>query len=295
MSLNFPDTPSVNDTYLAPNGVEYIYTGSKWRAFNAVESDIGTITATGQLDLSAGGSNQDVVITPSGSGTIELVGPVNAQSSFTANSITITPNVTSVSTGLTVSNGSITVHRSSGSSGTIYLSNTGNDYVLYNGTNYEFGASAGAAKAILPSGNTVSDLGSTTRYWNLLYGTATSARWADLAEKYLADDDYPIGTVISVGGTAEVTASTPSTSHSVVGVVSEKPAYLMNSDLEGGTAIALRGRVPVRTIGSVKKGDRLTVALMPPGYAIADNDSKRSFAIALHDSNESEMVEAIIL
>lgn len=294
MSFNFPDSPSVNDTYLAPNGVEYIYTGSKWRAFNAVETDIGTITASGQLDLSAGGSNQNVVITPSGSGTIELAGPVNALSGLFANSITITPNITSVSTGLTVANGSITVHRSSGTSGTIYLSNTGNDYVSFNGSNYEFGPSGGSAKAILPSGNTVSNLGSTTRYWNVMYGTATSARWADLAEKYLADDDYPIGTVMSVGGSAEITASTPETAHSVVGVVSEKPAYLMNSGLEGGTAVALKGRVPVRVVGAVNKGDRLVVS-RKPGYAIADNELPRSFAIALHNSDESDIVEAIIL
>jgi hypothetical protein len=68
----------------------------------------------------------------------------------------------------------------------------------------------------------------------------------------------------------------------------------MNSDLEDGTPIALRGRVPVRIIGTVKKGDRLS-ASETPGHAVSDNEAKRSFAIALHDSNESEIVEAIIL
>ena len=294
MSFNFPDTPSVNDTYLAPNGVEYIYTGSKWRPFNQIEPGVGTITASGQLDLSAGGSNQNVVITPSGSGTIQLAGPVIATSSFSANSITLTPNVITVNTGLVVSNGAITVHHTSGSSGIIYLSNTGNDYLSYSSNTYQFGPSGGTAKAVIPSGNNVSDLGSTTRYWNLLYGTAMTARWADLAEKYLADDEYPIGTVLSVGGQAEVTATTLDNAHSIVGVVSGKPAYLMNSDLEDGTPIALRGRVPVRIIGTVKKGDRLA-ASETPGHAVSDNEAKRSFAIALHDSNESEIVEAIIL
>jgi hypothetical protein len=150
------------------------------------------------------------------------------------------------------------------------------------------------ALGINPAANTTYDLGTTTMRWNLMYGTATAARYADLAEKYLADDDYPVGTVISVGGEAEVTATTIETAHSIVGVVSEKPAYLMNDCLEGGTAIALRGRVPVLVTGVVNKGDRLT-ASRKPGYAIADNSATRSFAIALHDSNESEIVEAIIL
>jgi hypothetical protein len=76
MAINFPDTPSTNDTYLAPNGIQYIYTGVKWRPFKPVESTVGTITASSQLNISAGGSNQSVVITPSGTGNIQLVGPV---------------------------------------------------------------------------------------------------------------------------------------------------------------------------------------------------------------------------
>jgi len=147
---------------------------------------------------------------------------------------------------------------------------------------------------IIPSTTAAYDLGTTALRWNVMYGTATAARYADLAEKYLADDEYPVGTVMSVGGEAEVTAATPETAHSIVGVVSEKPAYLMNDCLEGGTAIALRGRVPVRVVGVVKKGDRLTVSTTP-GCAVSDNNAVRSFAIALHDSNKTEIVEAIIL
>jgi uncharacterized cupin superfamily protein len=147
---------------------------------------------------------------------------------------------------------------------------------------------------IIPTTNGTLNLGSTSNRWNLMWGTATSAQWADLAEKYLADDEYPIGTVMSVGGELEVTASSNETAHCIVGVVSGKPAYLMNDCLEGGTAIALKGRVPVLVIGEVKKGDRLTVSNQP-GYARADNDARWTFAIALHDSNGEETVEAIIL
>lgn len=129
---------------------------------------------------------------------------------------------------------------------------------------------------------------------NIMTGTATRARYADLAEKYLADKEYEVGTVMSVGGSAEVTATDLRTQHSIIGVVSGSPAYMMNSELEGGTYIALKGRVPVKVIGHVLKGDRLA-ASTEAGKAMADNSIlARTFAIALTDSHEGK-VEAIIL
>ena len=125
-------------------------------------------------------------------------------------------------------------------------------------------------------------------------GTATSARYADLGEKYLADGDYPVGTVMAVGGSAEVTAASHDNAHSVLGVVSDKPAYLMNSELEGGTTVALKGRVPVNVVGPVKKGDRLAPS-NEAGLAIVNNSRDAwSFAIALEDSDNG-VVEAVIL
>lgn len=150
----------------------------------------------------------------------------------------------------------------------------------------------------LPDTTNVYNLGSSTLrfatvFATTLNGTATTAQYADLAENYLADQDYEVGTVIAVGGSAEVTAADVNNAHAVLGVVSEKPAYLMNNDLEGGTAIALKGRVPVKVIGGCKKGDRLAPSTTP-GYAQVDNSrSAWSFAIALEDG--SLMVEAVIL
>jgi hypothetical protein len=48
----------------------------------------------------------------------------------------------------------------------------------------------------------------------------------------------------------------------VAGVVSSKPAYLMNSDLEGENVavVALQGRVPAKVVGPVGKGDMLVTA-----------------------------------
>ena len=129
---------------------------------------------------------------------------------------------------------------------------------------------------------------------NILYGTSTTARYADLAEKYLADREYPVGTVIMVGGEEEVTAATRVEYQSIIGVVSANPAYLMNSDLEGGTAIALKGRVPVRVLGAVKKGQPLG---MSPKSGVAMVDYTARFAVALETRIEDieGLIEAVIL
>lgn len=127
-----------------------------------------------------------------------------------------------------------------------------------------------------------------------IMATGTSTYYADLAEKYLADTTYEVGTVLMIGGEQEVTAAT--SGFRALGVVSENPGYLMNIGLENGTAVALKGRVPVKVIGEVKKGDRL-VASSTPGFAKAldQNDSSEFvFAISL-SHNQDDLVEAVIL
>ncbi len=128
----------------------------------------------------------------------------------------------------------------------------------------------------------------------LFQGTATSARYADLAEKYLTDADYEPGTVVCIGGEKEVTAS--SWGKRAVGVVSTNPAYMMNSELEGGTYIALKGRVPVKVIGRIKKGDELIAA--NNGYAtVAIPHASGVFAVALENNDDEgvKTIEALVL
>ena len=86
---------------------------------------------------------------------------------------------------------------------------------------------------------------------NLFQGTATQARYADLAEIYRTDEIHPVGTAIAVGGEDEVRAA--SIGDHCIGVISDNPAYLMNSEAEG-QAVGLKGRVPVRVNGPVSKG-----------------------------------------
>jgi len=128
---------------------------------------------------------------------------------------------------------------------------------------------------------------------NLFNGTATAAQYADLAEKYLADKEYEPGTVVSVctHGDHEVEAS--SAGRRAVGVVSTNPAFMMNKDLEGGTYIALKGRVPVKVIGPITKGDELIAS--DNGYGVAGDGKVFAVALESNDSNDVKLVECVIL
>ena len=107
-------------------------------------------------------------------------------------------------------------------------------------------------------------------------GTATSAKYADLAERYAADAPYAEGTVVVFGGEAEVTASTSYAQRSVAGVVSTKPAVMMNAEAGNSQThpfIALQGRVPVKVTGEVKKGDILVASNIAGTATAWDNDN----------------------
>jgi hypothetical protein len=125
-------------------------------------------------------------------------------------------------------------------------------------------------------------------------GVATSANYADLAEKYLADQEYEVGTVVMVGGDKEVTAA--QVGFRALGAVSANPAYMMNAGLEGGTYIALKGRVPVKVTGSVIKGQRLVAGANGTAQAAMGNNAD-VFAIALETSNDAlgSIIECVIL
>ena len=130
-------------------------------------------------------------------------------------------------------------------------------------------------------------------YATLFRGTATQARFADLAEKYLPDANYDIGTVVMVGGEKEITACTVGSR--AIGVISENPAFMMNSELEGGIYVALKGRVPVKVKGSVLKGQKLTSG--DNGVAQVSLGSADVFAISLETNNDTDvkLVECIIV
>jgi hypothetical protein len=127
-------------------------------------------------------------------------------------------------------------------------------------------------------------------YANLFQGTATSARYADLAEYYSADTEYEPGTVLIFGGDSEVTISKTLSDTKLAGVVTTNAAYMMNSDLAGTRAgVALQGRVPCKVVGRVKKGEMLTTSAVA-GHATRSLDPKIGTIIgkALEDKDYSE-------
>jgi hypothetical protein len=117
--------------------------------------------------------------------------------------------------------------------------------------------SSGNATAIINgASNAVGNIGSSSTYFNQLFAQATTALYADLAEVYEADADYAPGTVVSFGGTKEVTVSVASGDSTVAGVISANPSYLMNNGLTADhrAIVALTGRVPTSVTGTVTKG-----------------------------------------
>jgi hypothetical protein len=133
-------------------------------------------------------------------------------------------------------------------------------------------------------------------------GNQINANYADVAERFEADVvDMPAGTVVELGGDKEITRVSAELSDNVFGVISTRAAYLMNS--QAGTdsthpPVAMTGRVPVNTIGTVRKGDRLVSAgnglarAAQPGEATAFNVIGR--ALADKTSADQGTVEAIV-
>jgi len=104
--------------------------------------------------------------------------------------------------------------------------------------------------------------------WSLTGASKLQATYADLAEYYEGDQEYEPGTVLVFGGDKEVTTTTVINDTRSAGVVTTNPAYVMNAEQTGiRVCIALAGRVPVKVVGRVKKGDMLTTSATP-GYAV---------------------------
>jgi hypothetical protein len=129
---------------------------------------------------------------------------------------------------------------------------------------------------------------------NVLSTTASQAQYADVAERFEADAPMEIGSVVEVGGTAEITEATSEMSQDVFGVISDKPAYMMNAgagDNNTHPFVAMTGRTPVRVIGAVTKGQRLvTSSIKGCARAVAQGESISPFNVigrALESNTEA--------
>ena len=140
--------------------------------------------------------------------------------------------------------------------------------------------------------------GTITGRWSLATNSRFEATYADLAEYYEGDVEYEVGTVLVFGGDKEVTTTDTKGDTRVAGVVSDQSAYTMNQDCPGiKTLVALQGRVPVKVIGPVAKGDMI-VASAIPGYGMVDNNpgvgQVIGKAVGTKDDTERGMVEVVV-
>lgn len=173
----------------------------------------------------------------------------------------------------------------------------GVDKLLSNGTGSTY-VSASTSSVV----STIAQRDGSADLWaNIFHGVASSARYADLAERYAADAAYDAGTVLVIGGDNEVTVTNQHASTAVVGIVSENPAYMMNSDAGPDSThpfIALKGRVPCKVAGTVKRGDLLVTSVYA-GYATAATANDHPSAViakALEDNNKSlGVIEVLVV
>jgi hypothetical protein len=218
------------------------FSGEAGNLSNITAGNITGIVANATYATTAGHAG-----TADTAGTVTTAAQPNITSVGTLSSLAVTANISGgnlLTGGLLSSTGAITGAAITGSSlsvstGTITAGN------IVNG-----------------NGNGVGNIGSSTTYFNTVFAQATSAQYADLAEKYLADQDIIPGTVVSLGGSEEVCVSGTDMDTAIVGVVSTQPAYIMNDGLDGQhvIAVALTGRVPCRVTGPVARGQMLVSA-----------------------------------
>ena len=241
----------------------------------------GNIVDIGELWINTS-SNGNINLNPNGTGNVNIpVGILSATGNIQGGNLRTAGliSATGAITGAAITGSSLTVTTGNITGGNLILSGA-----IVDSAQLDIQTSAANANIVLtpngsgnvnissnvmPTANATANIGSSTAYFNTVFGKATTAQYADLAELYSADAKYEPGTVLDFGGTNEVTISSVASSTRVAGVVSTNPAHLMNSVLESEhkVAVALTGRVPTSVTGTIRKGDMMVTA--GNGYAQA--------------------------
>ena len=133
---------------------------------------------------------------------------------------------------------------------------------------------------------------------NLFTGTATQAQYADLAEKYTTTEEYPVGTIMTIVKAdmqESIDAEMEACGESEIpcGVISDKPAYLMNAEADG-QAVALKGRVPVRVTGLIVKGEPIYTAMDGMGNQDSRHGTMVGIALENNDEDGEKLVEVFL-
>jgi hypothetical protein len=283
----------------------------------------GNLTTAGQVSATANITGGNIITAALVQGaTLSSTANVQAGNVRTTGLISATANITSqanISGAFILGNGSQLSGLSLGVSVTKFVNGTTEGNIGVSGGNVNFDVGGVGNVLVLTTGtayfagnvstigiektgtNAIGNIGSSSNYFNRVFATATTALYADVAERFAADELLEPGTVVELGGTKEITRSTEDLSENVFGVISTRPAYTMNGGAgEDDThpAVAMTGRVPVKCVGTVRKGDRLVSAgkgvsrAAQPGEATAFNVIGRS----LENKHTPELgtIEAIV-
>jgi hypothetical protein len=286
--------------------------GSALTALNGSNITTGTVAAARVATL-----NQNTTGTAGGLSsavTVSLTGAVTGSATFTNAGDTATITTTNTADPTITLTGDVTGSGTMTNLGSVSFATTiaANSVALGTDTTGNFvgtgavsgvglsGSASGEGAAFTvtsnaTSANTGSTIVSRDASGNFSAGTisalSTSAQYADIAEQYLADQEYEPGTVVCIGGVYEITSCGPF--NTPAGVISTDPALLMNSELNAGLPVALLGRVPVRVFGPVTKGQKVYADLH--GRACRSSEGEL-IGIALEDNADEgeKLVECML-
>ena len=242
----------------------------------AIPNNIGVLFGTGGEKIESDGT--DLTITSTGalninntglatvSGALAVSGDLTVNGTTTTNNsvnLTVDDNIIELNSGISTSNNDAGIIIERGSTGD-------NACILWDESADKFTMGTTTATAGYKSGGIT--VAVSTLVANL-EGTATAAQYSDVAERFASDTAYTPGTVVALGGAQEITQVNEEASDEVFGVVSslDQAAFKMNGAAGNDDThpyIAMTGRVDVKVIGTVNKGDRLISASVP-GYARA--------------------------
>ena len=240
-----------------PNNIGVLF-GTGGEKIESDGTDL-TVTSTGALNLNATGQT-------SVAGALTVTGDLTVNGTTTTNNsvnLTVDDNLIELNSGISASSNDAGIIIERGSTGN-------NACILWDESADKFTMGTTTATAGDKSGGITVSVGTLV---SNLEGTATAAQYSDVAERFASDTAYTPGTVVALGGAQEITQVNEEASDEVFGVVSsiDQAAFKMNGAAGNDDThpyIAMTGRVDVKVIGTVNKGDRLISASVP-GFARA--------------------------